>query len=140
MSISLSGEESKFIHLASPPHRAMFKADEPAKPAPRGESERVEMSSPDALKNRAISIIKASSLFPLISEIWAASTVCPVSWEEILTRPLGFLVNVHSARREIAAFSVCDRSWNRYKGQISSVPPARSIRVGAEECMRITGL
>src|SRR5688572_7999148 len=36
------------------------------------------------------------------------------------------------ARRLIAAFTVCACSWNRYKGQMSSVPPARSIRVGAE--------
>src|SRR5687767_15429503 len=32
----------------------------------------------------------------------------------------------------MAAFSVWARSWNRYKGQMSSVPPARSMRVGAE--------
>ena len=31
----------------------------------------------------------------------------------------------------IAQLTVTAPSWNRYKGQISSVPPARSIRVGA---------
>ena len=39
------------------------------------------------------------------------------------------------ARRLIAAFSVCAPSWNRYSGQMSSVPPARSIRVGADAWM-----
>ncbi len=36
------------------------------------------------------------------------------------------------ARRLMAALSVCASSWNRYMGQISRVPPARSILVGAE--------
>ena len=36
------------------------------------------------------------------------------------------------ARRLIAAFTVCACSWNRYSGQMSTVPPARSIRVGAD--------
>ena len=30
------------------------------------------------------------------------------------------------------AFTVDAPSWNRYNGQMSIVPPARSIRVGAE--------
>lgn len=63
-----------------------------------------------------------------------------MSWDVILIPPMELLVNVHSARSEIAAFSVWARSWNRYKGQMSSVPPARSIRVGAEDCIRMTGL
>ena len=36
------------------------------------------------------------------------------------------------ARRLMAAFSVEAPSWNRYSGQMSMVPPARSMRVGAE--------
>jgi len=35
------------------------------------------------------------------------------------------------AYRVIAQFTVTAPSWNRYSGQMSSVPPARSIRVGA---------
>ena len=37
------------------------------------------------------------------------------------------------ARRLIAAFSVDAPSWNRYSGQMSIVPPARSMRVGARD-------
>jgi hypothetical protein len=32
----------------------------------------------------------------------------------------------------MAAFTVHAASWNRYSGQMSMVPPARSMRVGAE--------
>src|SRR5262245_7554530 len=41
----------------------------------------------------------------------------------------------HRARRLMAALSVCAPSWKRYSGQMSSVPPARSIRVGADALM-----
>jgi len=39
------------------------------------------------------------------------------------------------ARRLMAALIVCACSWKRYSGQISSVPPAKSIRVGADDSM-----
>jgi len=35
----------------------------------------------------------------------------------------------------IATFTVVAPSWKRYSGQMSSVPPARSMRVGAEDSM-----
>jgi len=40
----------------------------------------------------------------------------------------------------MAAFSVDAPSWKRYSGQMSMVPPARSMRVGAEASKCTPGL
>src|SRR5262245_28134707 len=41
-----------------------------------------------------------------------------------------------AASRSIAALTVRGRSTSRYRGQRSTVPPARSMRVGARASMR----
>ena len=65
----------------------------------------------------------------------AASTRRPVSSETITIRESDRGWMRQRARRLIAAFSVCAPSWKRYSGQMSSVPPARSMRVGADASM-----
>ena len=42
------------------------------------------------------------------------------------------------ACRAIAQFTVTAPGWNKYNGHMSSVPPARSIRVGARASIRST--
>src|SRR5260370_22035971 len=43
----------------------------------------------------------------------------------------GRVSSVHVVYRLTAKFTVTELVWNRYKGQMSSVPPARSTRHGA---------
>ena len=56
----------------------------------------------------------------------------PVSIERSSTRPSVRASRCAWARTLMAAFSVDAASWNKYSGQMSIVPPARSMRVGAE--------
>ena len=50
--------------------------------------------------------------------------------------PRGAVSITQEAYRVTAQFTVTAPGWNRYSGQMSSVPPARSIRAGARASIR----
>ena len=111
---SWSSGSGRSVHAVSAPHTAMFSADEPAMPAPTGESDRRPQLEPlrpgsggAAGRAAAARCCRCSSLQ------CAASTRWPVSSETITIRRSARGWIVQRARRLIAAFSVCAPSWNR---------------------------
>src|SRR5215813_4783586 len=58
-----------------------------------------------------------------------------VSIDRSSTRPSVRDSSCAWARKLIATFTVVAPSWKRYSGQMSMVPPARSMRVGADATM-----
>ena len=120
-------------HSASAPQTATFSADDPAMPAPAGDSPRVRSVRFSARKKRASLLEQRKAV--AVRELLPArqprqSSTCR-SIRAGPCRPCARMISA-CARRLMAAFTVCACSWNRYRGQMSSVPPARSIRVGAE--------
>ena len=116
----------------SAPASVIISALEPPRPDWGGTPERMRMESPSPAPKNSTSRVASSSRSWFISPTGQES-VSSLSSDTISSRPSERGSTVTSARRLIAVLTVsAGRPSRWHSGQMSRVPPDRSMRAGAE--------